>query len=285
MCCILILRVFGLSKQLPFDSVIHHSLVSKINTLQKHTESFPLLDNQGMTFGKNIGEISLLSDILYGWLQRTTLNLCLYHVVFIDHMAEATVFISVRMRWRSSWQRWKPFAPAAAVRVNWVATCRRFHGPMVFAITRIFRSWMVPFGCKMLGPIPSSKLTWQWKIPMFNGEYIFNRSIFHCHVSLPEGNRLRSSGFAMIVPDNRHPIHSSHSLQHNDNRWPTFSVVSIRGDILATYSKRVVGGTKRPIDCPIIFENYWTCQAKITPLKTKMTTENHIQMVGFAWSS
>ncbi len=35
--------------------------------------------------------------------------------------------------------------------------------------------------------VPSSKLTWQWKIPMFNGEYIFNRSIFHCHVSLPEG--------------------------------------------------------------------------------------------------
>ncbi len=35
--------------------------------------------------------------------------------------------------------------------------------------------------------IPSSKQTWQWKIPIFNMEYIFNRSIFHCHVSLPEG--------------------------------------------------------------------------------------------------
>ena len=35
--------------------------------------------------------------------------------------------------------------------------------------------------------LPSSKLTWQWKIPFFNREYIFNWSIFHCHVSLPEG--------------------------------------------------------------------------------------------------
>lgn len=31
-------------------------------------------------------------------------------------------------------------------------------------------------------------------------------------------DRLRSSGFAMIVPDNRYPIHASHSLQHNGNR-------------------------------------------------------------------
>ena len=35
--------------------------------------------------------------------------------------------------------------------------------------------------------LPSSKLTWQWKIPIFNREYIFNWSIFHCHVTLPEG--------------------------------------------------------------------------------------------------
>ena len=33
----------------------------------------------------------------------------------------------------------------------------------------------------------SSKVTWQWKITIFNREYIFKRSIFHCHVSLPEG--------------------------------------------------------------------------------------------------
>ena len=34
-------------------------------------------------------------------------------------------------------------------------------------------------------------LTWQWKIPLFNREYIFKRSLFHCHVSLPEGNQTR----------------------------------------------------------------------------------------------
>ena len=36
--------------------------------------------------------------------------------------------------------------------------------------------------------VPSSKLTWQWKITIFNREYIFKWSIFHCHVSLPEGS-------------------------------------------------------------------------------------------------
>ena len=34
----------------------------------------------------------------------------------------------------------------------------------------------------------SGKLTWQWKIIMFNREYIFKRSTFHCHLSLPGGN-------------------------------------------------------------------------------------------------
>ncbi len=32
--------------------------------------------------------------------------------------------------------------------------------------------------------IPSSKLTWQWKITIFNRKYIFKWWIFHCHVSL-----------------------------------------------------------------------------------------------------
>ena len=35
--------------------------------------------------------------------------------------------------------------------------------------------------------VHSGKLTWQWKITIFNKEYIFNWSIFHCHISLPEG--------------------------------------------------------------------------------------------------
>ena len=36
--------------------------------------------------------------------------------------------------------------------------------------------------------LPSSKLTWQWNITIFNRKYIFKGSIFHCHVSLPEGS-------------------------------------------------------------------------------------------------
>ena len=35
--------------------------------------------------------------------------------------------------------------------------------------------------------MPSSKLTWQWNITMFNMKCIFKSSIFHCHVSLPKG--------------------------------------------------------------------------------------------------
>ena len=33
------------------------------------------------------------------------------------------------------------------------------------------------------GGVHSGKLTWQWKIPIFNREYIFKGSIFHCYVS------------------------------------------------------------------------------------------------------
>ena len=39
-----------------------------------------------------------------------------------------------------------------------------------------------------LNQLPSSKLTWQWNITIFNREYIFNRSVFHCRVSLPDCN-------------------------------------------------------------------------------------------------
>ena len=37
-------------------------------------------------------------------------------------------------------------------------------------------------------PVPSSKLTWQWKIPIFNTKYIFKWWIFRCYVTVPEGN-------------------------------------------------------------------------------------------------
>ena len=34
--------------------------------------------------------------------------------------------------------------------------------------------------------LPSSKLTWQWKIPILKRKYIFKWLIFHCYVRLPE---------------------------------------------------------------------------------------------------
>ena len=50
---------------------------------------------------------------------------------------------------------------------------------------------LIPEKCGRLDPtyqcnLPSSKLTWQWNIPIFNRKYIFKWWIFHCHVSLPE---------------------------------------------------------------------------------------------------
>ena len=39
---------------------------------------------------------------------------------------------------------------------------------------------------KISPPLPSGKLTWQWKIPILCRKYIFQWSISHCYVSLPE---------------------------------------------------------------------------------------------------
>ena len=36
--------------------------------------------------------------------------------------------------------------------------------------------------------VPSSKLTWQWKFTFSNRKYTFKWWMFHCYVSLPEGN-------------------------------------------------------------------------------------------------
>ena len=61
--------------------------------------------------------------------------------------------------------------------------------------------------------VPPIKLTWQWKITIFNREYIFNWSIFHCHVSLPEGTvdgseiRLTSWAKGSFFPSKYKVIH------------------------------------------------------------------------------
>ena len=63
--------------------------------------------------------------------------------------------------------------------------------------------------------LPSGKLTWQWKIPIFNREYIFNRSIFHCHVSLPEGRQFWNRQLK--------------SLSHHQTPYPTPEDLGHRG--------------------------------------------------------
>ena len=58
---------------------------------------------------------------------------------------------------------------------------------MVFDLKIALKKRIPLFILPMSLDVPSSKLTWQWKIPIFSREYIFKTSMFHCHVSLPKG--------------------------------------------------------------------------------------------------
>ena len=64
------------------------------------------------------------------------------------------------------------------------------------------RSWCWFFFLLLRG-----EQTWQWKIPIVNREYIFKRSIFHCHLSLRRLYRyafhihISSLTFLFSIPD------------------------------------------------------------------------------------
>ena len=60
-----------------------------------------------------------------------------------------------------------------------------------FIIIPIYLGSIIPY-------IPFGKLTWQWKIPIFNRKYIFKGSIFRCYVSLPEGNPTNQDCFQSL---------------------------------------------------------------------------------------
>ncbi len=47
----------------------------------------------------------------------------------------------------------------------------------------------------------SSKLTWQWKITIFNGGYIFKWVFFHCHGSFPECTNRKQTFLGRLVLD------------------------------------------------------------------------------------
>ena len=46
---------------------------------------------------------------------------------------------------------------------------------------------------------PSRKLTWQWKITIFNRRYIFKCLFFHCHISFPGGSISSYLGWIWII--------------------------------------------------------------------------------------
>ena len=56
----------------------------------------------------------------------------------------------------------------------------QYHNHRVYSFTMSTCAFMIKVN------LPSSKLTWQWKITIFTRRYIFKGSIFHCYVSLPE---------------------------------------------------------------------------------------------------
>ena len=54
----------------------------------------------------------------------------------------------------------------------------------------------------------SGKLTWQWKIHIFNRKYIFKGFIFHCYVSLPAGSgfsSVKTVSVSILCPFERRP--------------------------------------------------------------------------------
>ena len=73
--------------------------------------------------------------------------------------------------------------------VGWLNIRRFNYSPVTMWYTPVNCKLFVPKSCKsyMLEPLytPQKKPTWQWKITICNRKYIFNRLVFHRHVSFP----------------------------------------------------------------------------------------------------
>ena len=65
--------------------------------------------------------------------------------------------------------------------------------------------------------LPSGELTWQLKSPIFNRRYIFKRSIFCCHVSLPERNHLNGLSQTPLQLSVRH--NTGHTKHRSPETW------------------------------------------------------------------
>ena len=73
-------------------------------------------------------------------------------------------------------------------------------GKCIFEQPMIFRGYVSFFE-----GVPSGKLTWQWKMDLLKMYSLLKMEIFYCHVSLLEGNHIRSTVLGTIT----YPIKSN----------------------------------------------------------------------------
>ena len=82
-----------------------------------------------------------------------------------------------------------------------------------------------------------SKLTWHWKIRIFNRKYIFKWWVFHCHVSFP-GNT--SYPYFLTLPQN---ITHTSGAQFSPGTWVWYQISSMlptdTRDLYQTYIRNL----------------------------------------------
>ena len=136
--------------------------------------------------------------------------------------------------------------------------------------------------------IPSGKLTWQWKITLLKMNSLLKMGIFHCYVSLPEGNAhicfsaTFPSNFAPAVWCDRMGVQLLAKPDCIGGHLPSPpKFPSISGLTFGNLELRVDQNTSM-----IIYVCIFLCFEKvITPLKTKMTLEHHPFAIGNASSN
>ena len=66
--------------------------------------------------------------------------------------------------------------------------------PWSMKLSAFGASWTLFRKRLLLDLIHPWKLTWHWKIPIFNRKYIFKWWVFHCHVSFRGGRFVQTNG-------------------------------------------------------------------------------------------
>ena len=139
-----------------------------------------------------------------------------------------------------SWHQGAPIGasiPIASRRVKTSQWKSRIEGPM-----RLVHPW---------------KLTWHWKIPIFNRKYIFKWWIFHCHVSFL-GSMCSYFGDALEMPEK--PSNPTRNREENyrflrfDGKRSGLQYYISYGDVLLV---RGATGWNHPFVGWIRFLNRW----------------------------